>query len=157
MSLPVRVRVRRKYKKLQRFSRLPLTDRILTFEAAIFLAIARTWLLVVPFRKIAETLGTSHSAAASNNVLPPASEEQDRDRGENLGSRQTRREEYPRARGLHPAGDRGEDDAGTAWNSLRHAFRGCSGAAGIRERRCVRMPGFARRTWRLRASRSTTI
>ena len=42
MSLPVRVRVRRKYKKLQRFSRLPLADRILTFEAAIFLAIART-------------------------------------------------------------------------------------------------------------------
>ena len=77
MSLPVRVRVRRKYKKLQRFSRLPLTDRILTFEAAILLAIARTWLLIVPFRKIAETLGTSHSAAASNNVLPPASEEQD--------------------------------------------------------------------------------
>ena len=71
------MRVRRKYKKLQRFSRLPLTDRILTFEAAIFLAIARTWLLVVPFRKIAGTLGTSHSAVASNNVLPPASEEQD--------------------------------------------------------------------------------
>lgn len=77
MSPPVRVRVRRKYKKLQRFSRLPLADRLLTIEAAIFLAIARTWLLVVPFRKIAETLGTSHSASASNHVLAPVSEEQD--------------------------------------------------------------------------------
>src|SRR5689334_15692426 len=77
MNPPVRLRVRRKYKKLQRFSRLPLVDRLLTIEAAIFLAVARTWLLVVPFRRIAETLGTSHSATASSHVLPPVSEEQD--------------------------------------------------------------------------------
>src|SRR6185369_2210976 len=77
MNLPVRVRVRRKYKKLQRFSRLPITDRILTFEAAIFLAVARTWLLVVPFRKIAETLGTSHPASAPREDPTPTSEQDD--------------------------------------------------------------------------------
>ena len=77
MTLPVRVRVRRKYRKLQRFSRLPLKDRILTYEAAIFLAIARTWLLVVPFRKIAETLGTSHPAATPRNNLAPTSDGDD--------------------------------------------------------------------------------
>lgn len=76
MSLPIRVRVRRKYRKLQRFSRLPLTDRLLTIEAAIFLAIARTWLLVVPFRNIAETLGTSHPATAPRGMLAPASEQE---------------------------------------------------------------------------------
>ena len=77
MNLPVRVRVRRKYRKLQRFSRLPVTDRILTFEAAVFLAIARTWLLVVPFRKIAATLGTSHPASVPRNVPAPTSERDD--------------------------------------------------------------------------------
>lgn len=77
MTPPARVRVRRKYRKLQRFSRLPLKDRFLTFEAAIFLAVARTWLLIVPFRKIAETLGTSHSAPAPKHVLAPVSAEQD--------------------------------------------------------------------------------
>jgi hypothetical protein len=71
------VRARRKYRKLQRFSRLPLTDRLLTIEAAIFLAIARTWLLVVPFRKIAETLGTSHPAAGPKAALAPSSERED--------------------------------------------------------------------------------
>jgi Transglutaminase-like superfamily len=77
MNVPVRVRVRRKYKKVQRFSRLPVTDRLLTIEAAIFLAIARTWLLVVPFRKIAETLGTSHAPSVPYKNLAPVSEEQD--------------------------------------------------------------------------------
>lgn len=77
MNPPVRVRVRRKYKKLQRFSRLPVTDRILTFEAAIFLALARTWLLIVPFRKIAETLGTSHPASVPRNDPAPTSEGDD--------------------------------------------------------------------------------
>jgi len=77
MNVPVRVRVRRKYRKLQRFSRLPVTDRILTFEAAVFLAVARTWLLVVPFRKIAETLGTSHPASAPRKDLATNSEQDD--------------------------------------------------------------------------------
>ena len=77
MSPPVRVRVRRKYKKLQRFSRLPLNDRLLTIEAAIFLAIARTWLLIVPFCKIAEVLGTSHAASASSYILAPTTQAQD--------------------------------------------------------------------------------
>jgi hypothetical protein len=75
MSLSIRLR--RKYRKLQRFSRLHRTDRSLTFEAALYLAIARTWLRVVPFRKIAETLGTSHSAAAPRNVLAPGNEGDD--------------------------------------------------------------------------------
>lgn len=77
MNVPVRVRVRRKYRKLQRFSRLPLPDRVMTFEAAIFLAIARTWLLAVPFRKIAETLGTSHPATVPAEALVPGSPDQD--------------------------------------------------------------------------------
>ncbi|HZU51380.1 MAG TPA: lasso peptide biosynthesis B2 protein [Sphingomicrobium sp.] len=50
---------------------------MLTFEAAVFLAIARAWLLIVPFRKIAETLGRSYSAAAPKNIIEPASQEQD--------------------------------------------------------------------------------
>lgn len=77
MNLPVRVRVRRKYKKLQRFSRLPVRDRVLTYEAAIFLAIARTWLLIVPFRKIAETLGTSHAATTPRGDPALTSEHDD--------------------------------------------------------------------------------
>lgn len=77
MSPPVRLRVRRKYKKLQRFSRLPMLDRILTYEAAIYLAIARAWLLIVPFRKIAETLGTSHPAAGPWKDLVSTSERDD--------------------------------------------------------------------------------
>ena len=74
MNPPVRVRVRRKYKKLQRFSRLPMTDRILTYEAAIFLAIARAWVLVGPFRKIAATLGTSYPAATPRADLAASSD-----------------------------------------------------------------------------------
>ena len=120
MNLPVRVRVRRKYRKLQRFSRLPVTDRILTFEAAVFLAIARTWLLVVPFRKIAATLGTSHPASVPRNVPAPTSE-----RDDEISRRisEARCQEYPRSRSLHPAGDCREADAAAARDSMHHALR----------------------------------
>ena len=62
-GLPVRVRVRQEVQERSGYLPSSLADQILTFEAAYFLAIARTWLSVVPFRKIAETLGTNHSAA----------------------------------------------------------------------------------------------
>lgn len=63
------IRVRRRVNKLKRFSRLPGSDRLLTFEAAVLLGVARVCLLVVPFRKVAEKLGTAHPAAAPRNAL----------------------------------------------------------------------------------------
>jgi hypothetical protein len=70
-------RVRRKVNKLKRFSRLGNKDQVMTFEAAVLLGVARIALLVVPFRKVAEKLGTPHSAAAPHNVLKPAREDEE--------------------------------------------------------------------------------
>lgn len=69
--------LRRRTKKLGRFSRLSRTDRILTYEAAVVLWFARLWLAVVPFRKVAEKLGTSYPAATPKGMLSPTSHEQD--------------------------------------------------------------------------------
>lgn len=69
--------VRRKAKKLGRFSRLHPSDRILTYEAAAVMWLARLWLVIVPFRKVAEKLGTSYPATIPKGPLPPASEEED--------------------------------------------------------------------------------
>jgi hypothetical protein len=63
--------------KLGRFSRLSRRDRILTYEAAVTLWFARLWLAIVPFRKVAERLGTSYPAAAPKNMLVPTTEKDD--------------------------------------------------------------------------------
>ena len=68
---------RRRVNKLGRFSRLSRTDRLLTYEAAVVLWFARLWLAVVPFRKVAEKLGTSYPAATPKGMLSPTSHEQD--------------------------------------------------------------------------------
>ena len=68
---------RRRVNKLGRFSRLSRKDRILTYEAAATLWFARLWLVLMPFRKVAERLGTSYPAATPNSVLAPTSREQD--------------------------------------------------------------------------------
>jgi len=69
--------MRRKAKKLERFSQLHPTDRTLTYEAAMFLWMARLWLALVPFRKVAERLGKSYPAAAPKNLLGSTSEIED--------------------------------------------------------------------------------
>ena len=51
---------RRRVNKLGRFSRLSRKDRLLTYEAAATLWFARLWLVLMPFRKVAEKLGTSY-------------------------------------------------------------------------------------------------
>jgi hypothetical protein len=63
--------------KLGRFSRLSRKDRLLTYEAAVVLWLARLWLALVPFRKVAEKLGTSYPAATPKGMLAPTSHEQD--------------------------------------------------------------------------------
>ena len=68
---------RRRVGKLGRFSRLSRKDRILTYEAAVTLWFARLWLVLMPFRKVAEKLGTSYPAATPNSMLAPTSNEQD--------------------------------------------------------------------------------
>ena len=68
---------RRRVKKLGRFSRLSPRDRVLTYEAAVTLWFARLWLVLVPFRKVAEKLGTSYPATAPKTMLIPTSEGED--------------------------------------------------------------------------------
>lgn len=69
-------RVRRKLRKLKRFARLPGSDRALTAEAALLLCVARLWLVLVPFEKVAGKLGTSYPASEPNHRVAPMSEEQ---------------------------------------------------------------------------------
>ena len=69
--------VRRRVNKLGRFSRLHPTDRVLTYEAAVVMWMARLWLALVPFRRVAEKLGTSYPASVPNNKLAPTSLEED--------------------------------------------------------------------------------
>ncbi len=68
---------RRRAKKLGRFSRLSRSERVLTYEAAICLWVARSWLVIVPFRKVAEKLGKSYPATTPKGKLIETSIEQD--------------------------------------------------------------------------------
>ena len=70
--------IRRKLRKIGRFSRLRRSDATMTFEALMFLGMARMWLVIAPFRKVAETIGTAHPAPAPTDVLAAASPDQER-------------------------------------------------------------------------------
>lgn len=55
--------------RLQRFLQLDPTDRKLFVGAAMWLAVARVWLLVFPFRKLAGRLGTRAGSVEADPEL----------------------------------------------------------------------------------------